>query len=178
MERQSITGVCFQSVCHYIEDTYYQVYVNRKGIPHSRDKINVERSYNYNYSMFSYYYQWYIWLELSSSYVLSDCNAVDAGYQCVSTCDSVWFKIDNKTEADYYVKYCDPIFQEKYGDITWDFLKRVNNRKHNCTGSLDPFGFIIQQIGKTTTETIEMSKNWIKIIYRQKGKWLLLLRDT
>ena len=59
-------------------------------------------------------------MELSSSYVLSDCNAVDAGYQCLSTCDSVWFKIDNKTEADYYVKYCDPIFQVKYGDITWD----------------------------------------------------------
>ncbi len=73
-------------------------------------------------------------MELSSSYVLSDCNAVDAGYQCLSTCDSVWFKIDNKTEADYYVKYCDPIFQVKYGDITWDLLKRVKNRKHNCTG--------------------------------------------
>ena len=43
---------------------------------------------------------------------------------------------------------------------------------------MDPFGYIIQQIGKTTTEIIEMSKKWIKIIYQQKGKWLLLLRDT
>jgi len=43
---------------------------------------------------------------------------------------------------------------------------------------MDPFGFIIQQIGKTTTEIIEMSKKWINLIYRQKGKWLLLLRDT
>ena len=83
---------------------------------------------------------------------------MDAGYQCISTCDSIWFKIDNKTEADYYVKYCDPIFQEKYADIMWDLLKIVNNRKHNCSGPMDPFGFIIQQIGKTTTETIEMSK--------------------
>ena len=93
-----------------------------------------------------------------SSYVLSDCSKVDAGYTCKSTCESVWFKIENKTEAKTFVEKCDPIFQKKYGDITWDLLKRVKNRKHNCTGSMDPFGFIIQQIGKTTTEIIEMSK--------------------
>ena len=57
-------------------------------------------------------------MELSSSYVLSDCNAVDAGYQCLSTCDSVWFKIDNKTEAKLYADKCDPIFQKKYADVT------------------------------------------------------------
>ena len=54
-----------------------------------------------------------------SSYVLSDCSKVDAGYTCKSTCESVWFKIENKTEAKTFVEKCDPIFQKKYGDITW-----------------------------------------------------------
>ena len=41
----------------YIDDFYYQIYVNKKGIPHSRDEIIVERPYGRNCSMYSYYYQ-------------------------------------------------------------------------------------------------------------------------
>ena len=94
-----------------------------------------------------------------SSYVLSDCSKVEAGYTCKSTCESVWFKIENKTEAKTFVEKCDPIFQKKYGDITWDLLEIVNNRKHNCSMTMDPFYVIRQQIGTTTTSTIEMGMN-------------------
>ncbi|KAK8798037.1 hypothetical protein WA171_005565, partial [Blastocystis sp. BT1] len=117
-------------------DFYYQIYVNKKGIPHSRDEIIVERPYGRNCSMYSYYYH----------YVLSNCSKVETGYRCKNTCESVWFKIDNKTEAKLYADKCDPIFQKKYADVT----------KHHCNMTTDPFYYVKEQIGRTSTETIEM----------------------
>ena len=46
-------------------------------------------------------------MELIHSYVLSDCVQVEAGYSCLSTCESVWFKIDNATQAESYAEKCD-----------------------------------------------------------------------
>lgn len=57
-------------------------------------------------------------MELIHSYVLSDCVQVEAGYNCLSTCESVWFKIDNATQAKSYAEKCDPIFLKKFGDVT------------------------------------------------------------
>ena len=53
-----------------------------------------------------------------SSNVLSNCSKNDNVFDCISTTESIWFRIGNKTAAAEFISYCDPIFYRKYGDIT------------------------------------------------------------
>lgn len=110
----------------WIVQTYYQFYVNKKGIPHSRDYIVFQSTYSSGIIAYSFYYQWSWPPEVMYSYVLSDCEQVEEGFRCTNTCDSVWFKIENKTEAKSFVEKCDPIFQKKYADVMWDLLNMMN----------------------------------------------------
>ena len=53
------------------------------------------------------------------SHVLSNCVENAGNFDCISTVESVWFKITNQTSATKYISTCDPIFYKKYGDITY-----------------------------------------------------------
>ena len=54
------------------------------------------------------------------SYVLSDCKKKENDFDCVSTCESVWFKIWNTTAAGTMTENCDKIFVGKYANVMWD----------------------------------------------------------
>lgn len=54
---------------------------------------------------------------LRHSHVLTDCVREDTKFRCVNTCESVWFKIWNVTEAGEYGEKCDKAFIGKYGNI-------------------------------------------------------------
>ena len=45
-----------------------------------------------------------------NSYVLSDCDRTEKEFKCVSTCESVWFKIWNITAAGSIGAACDKAF--------------------------------------------------------------------
>ena len=53
-----------------------------------------------------------------NSYALTNCQNNEVGYECTSTCESVWFRIDNATSAKEYADHCDPIFLKKFADIS------------------------------------------------------------
>ena len=93
-----------------------------------------------------------------SSNVLSNCTKNDNVFDCISTTESIWFKIGNKTAAAEFISYCDPIFYKKYGDITYFFDYSIIYSKHNCTGyeSTNPFKDLYTDIGKTTQVNIVM----------------------
>lgn len=57
-----------------------------------------------------------------NSYALTNCQNNEVGYECTSTCESVWFRIDNATSAKEYADHCDPIFLKKFADISQDKL--------------------------------------------------------
>ena len=61
--------------------------------------------------------------ELYTSYVLDNCEKDGEVATCIETCESVWFKLldVNHRSSKRYVEECDPIFQEKYADITYVF---------------------------------------------------------
>ena len=59
-----------------------------------------------------------MWL-LLNSHVLSNCTKEESTFNCISTCESIWFKIGNATTAKEFVSECDPIFYKKYGDVMY-----------------------------------------------------------
>jgi len=75
---------------------------------------------------------------------------------CDRTCDSVWFKIVNATDAAYYAKICDKIFLSKYADVTYNLFLLINLRKYHCNDTPDPFYIVKEEIGKVATDTIAM----------------------
>ena len=97
---------------------YYQYYVNKKGIPLSKDSIIHQGGIKNPEPAVKYYYQYEYYIEiLINSQVLSNCTKKENTFHCVSTCESIWFKIGNTTSAKEYVTDCDPIFYKKYSDI-------------------------------------------------------------
>ena len=55
------------------------------------------------------------------SYLLSDCEKTTEGFDCMQTCESIWFKFVSTTGYDAeFVPKCDPIFQKKYANIMYD----------------------------------------------------------
>lgn len=52
------------------------------------------------------------------SYVLSDCQRTEKGFNCTRTCESVWFKIWNVTAAEPLGSACDKAFDGQYADLT------------------------------------------------------------
>ena len=53
------------------------------------------------------------------SHVFSNCEAQENGFTCDNTCESVWFKFQDIAEAPKnMVENCDPVFREKYADIS------------------------------------------------------------
>ena len=51
------------------------------------------------------------------SYVLSDCKNTNNELNCLSTCESVWFKVWNATAGGSMVEGCDKIFFGQYGNV-------------------------------------------------------------
>ena len=54
-----------------------------------------------------------------NSYVLSDCDRTEKEFKCVSTCESVWFKIWNITAAGSIGAACDKAFIGKYENVMY-----------------------------------------------------------
>ena len=54
---------------------------------------------------------------MTSSYVLSDCQSIETGFKCTSTCESVWFKLWNVTAAGATGASCDKVFIGKYANV-------------------------------------------------------------
>ena len=54
---------------------------------------------------------------MNCSYVLSDCKTAEDGFSCLSTCESVWFKIWNTTAAGSMTEVCDKIFIGQYANV-------------------------------------------------------------
>ncbi|KAK8809182.1 hypothetical protein WA171_001305 [Blastocystis sp. BT1] len=139
--KYSYTDKCYryQKLDYYHYNFYYQFYVNKKGIPHSRDYIVEELTHSSSkYTLLSFYYH----------YALTNCHNNEVGYECTSTCESVWFRIDNATSAKEYADHCDPIFLKKFADIS----------KHSCNMTEDPFGYIRRELGRNTTISIPMQR--------------------
>ena len=61
-----------------------------------------------------------------NSYVLSDCDRTEKEFKCVSTCESVWFKIWNITAAGSIGATCDKVFIGKYENVMYGLLVVVN----------------------------------------------------
>ena len=55
-----------------------------------------------------------------NSYVLSDCDRTEKEFKCVSTCESVWFKIWNITAAGSIGAACDKVFIGKYENVMYN----------------------------------------------------------
>ena len=55
-----------------------------------------------------------------NSYVLSDCDRTEKEFKCVSTCESVWFKIWNITAAGSIGAACDKAFIGKYESVMYN----------------------------------------------------------
>ena len=53
---------------------------------------------------------------------MSDCETTENGFNCVSTCESLWFKIWNTTAADIIADICDKEFVGKYVNVMLDWL--------------------------------------------------------
>ena len=51
--------------------------------------------------------------------MLSDCKKTENGFDCLSTCESVWFKIWNITAAGSTGAACDKIFIGQYANVMW-----------------------------------------------------------
>ena len=94
------------------------------------------------------------------SHVLSNCTKEESSFNCVSTTESIWFKVSNVSSATEFVSSCDPIFYKKFADVTYINYLSYNHRKYNCTGygSIDPFMYLYPEIGKTTKTTITMGR--------------------
>ena len=56
------------------------------------------------------------------SYVLSDCKTRNNEFSCLSTCESVWFKIWNATASGSLVEGCDKVFFGQYGNVMWELI--------------------------------------------------------
>lgn len=102
------------------------------------------------------------------SQVLTNCTKQIDTFNCVSTIESVWFKIVNATEARMYVTSCDPIFYKKYGDVTYDFCLTITFSKHKCDNNgKDPFVYLYEQIGVSNPMSLTISDVLnISMIYR------------
>ena len=50
---------------------------------------------------------------------MTDCQIVEKGFNCTSTCESVWFKIWNVTSAGSMGQTCDKAFFHKYANVMW-----------------------------------------------------------
>ena len=61
-----------------------------------------------------------------NSYVLSDCEKKEREFKCVSTCESVWFKIWNITAAGTMSDICDKVFIGQYENVVYGLLVVVN----------------------------------------------------
>lgn len=59
-----------------------------------------------------------IYTILLISHVFSNCEAQENSFNCDNTCESVWFKFQDLTADPDMVEKCDPIFREKYADIS------------------------------------------------------------
>ncbi|KAK8803122.1 hypothetical protein WA588_002278, partial [Blastocystis sp. NMH] len=139
--KYSYTDKCyrFEKVQDKQYTFYYQYYFNRKGQPLSNDFIVYESNRRDSSLAWSYYYH----------YVLSDCDRTEKEFKCVSTCESVWFKIWNITAAGSIGAACDKAFIGKYENVM----------KHDCkSGSTDCFMIVKQQIGTVKNETIVMNE--------------------
>ena len=95
------------------------------------------------------------------SYVLRNCEKNEQKYKCVRTCESVWFKIWNVTEAGEYGQKCDKAFIGKYGNIVYVQRNGLMNREHGCPGMHNPFRYVLEEIGKTENVTLTMCKSCV-----------------
>ena len=104
--------------CLIIVKRSYQYYTNRHGELHSFDRILLQR--NKFYIDWNYYYQ-YSFFYFTNSYALSNCTYENDVAICDRKCESVWFKMLNAEQepSTTWAKLCDPIFLEKFGDISY-----------------------------------------------------------
>ena len=92
-------------------------------------------------------------------YVLRDCETSKLGYDCVSTCDSVWFKIWNATAAGPLTTICDKAFIGRYANVMYERLCKYEGRDHHCrNGTFDRFAFVKKDINTQANTTVFMSE--------------------